>query len=64
MSKREAIRTETDFPFCSQELLATLSQGTVAIHFQPKIRIMTATPVTVLFPTKEPGGIDPATPQI
>ena len=65
VTKKEAIGTETDFPFFfSQELLVILSQGTEAIHFQPKIRIMIALLVVVLFPSKEPGGIVIATPQI
>ena len=64
MSKREAIGTETDFSFCSQELLVILFPFTVAIHFQPKIGIMTAPALTVLFPSKEPGGMKTATTQI
>ena len=48
---------------CFQELLVILFLIIVVTPLQPKIRIMTAGPVTVLCGLKEPGGtitvIDP-----
>ena len=48
------------FVTCFQERLVILFLVIVVTPSQPKIRIMTATPVTVLCPIKEPGGTLPA----
>ena len=50
------------FVFCFQELLVILSLIIVVTPLAPKIRIMTATALTVLRALKEPGGTLPVIP--